>query len=42
MVGVPLTSPVAMLKVAQDGLFATEKLSEVPPPFVAVGLNAYA
>jgi hypothetical protein len=41
-VGVPLSSPVAMLKVAQDGLLAIEKLSVLPAAPLATGVNAYA
>src|SRR3984957_7065623 len=42
VVGVPLSSPVAMLKLAQDGLCAIEKLRELPAGPLAVGVKAYA
>jgi hypothetical protein len=42
LVGVPLSSPVAMLKLPQEGLCAMEKLSVLPAGPLAVGLNAYA
>jgi hypothetical protein len=42
LVGVPLSSPVAMLKLAQEGLCAIEKLSVLPAGPLAVGVNAYA
>jgi hypothetical protein len=40
--GVPLSPPVAVLNVAQDGLFAIEKVSVWPSGSDAVGVNAYA
>lgn len=37
----PLSAPVALLKVAQPGLLDTEKVSVVPLGAVAVGANMY-
>ena len=37
--GVPLSCPVAMLKLAQDGLFLMLKLSVSPSLSLASGVN---
>src|SRR6185437_15943283 len=39
--GVPLRAPVAMLKLAQEGLFCTLKASVLPLESFAVGWNRY-
>jgi hypothetical protein len=41
LVGVPSSSPVAILKLAHAGLLVIEKLSAAPAGSVAVGVNAY-
>ena len=38
--GVPLSSPVLLLKVAHEGWLMIEKVSVMPPGFVVVGVNA--
>jgi len=40
--GVPLSCPVAMLKVAQGGRFVIENDSVLPDGSVVVGVNEYA
>jgi len=40
--GVPVSEPVAVLKIAQDGLFATLNASALPSASLALGVNAYA
>jgi len=40
LAGVPLSSPVPLLKVAHEGLLMIEKVSVMPPGFVVVGVNA--
>ena len=42
LVGLPLSSPVAMLKFAHAGLFLIEKLRTLPLVGLAVGVNVYA
>jgi hypothetical protein len=39
LVGVPESCPLEMLKLAHEGLFATENDSALPAESVAVGLN---
>jgi len=40
VVGVPVSAPVALLKLAQEGLFAIVKLSVSPSASLAEGENA--
>ena len=39
--GVPLSCPLAVLKLAQEGLFVMEKVRLLPDGSVAVGVNEY-
>ena len=41
MLGVPVNPPFAMLKVAQAGLFCTEKDRLLPSASLAMGVNEY-
>jgi hypothetical protein len=40
--GVPLSCPLAMLKLAHAGLLVTENVSPLPAGSLAVGVNEYA
>jgi hypothetical protein len=40
--GVPLSCPVALLKLAHEGWFAMEKVRVLPEGSLAVGVNEYA
>lgn len=42
VLGVPLSLPVLVLKLAQDGLFAMANVSVLPSGSFAVGVNEYA
>jgi hypothetical protein len=39
LAGVPLSSPVLVLKAAHEGWLMIEKLSVMPPGFAVLGMN---